>query len=424
MGSKKGKKKKDADKKKNKSKESEVALKKKKKKKNAKTEKPKKKKKKVTTQPVEKLKKKKKKKKIATEKPKKTSAPKRKRINKEYRTTMVAISDIKIAKGFNPRTGSSRKEIDALIKSMKGNGLIHPITLWEKTDAKGKKKLYMVSGQRRLNAAKTIGWAEISATIRDDIASEADALILAIAENAEDSRTALSPIEEAEAYQRLIEDGWKQANIARKIGCSATKVKDALKLLKAPKKAQTLLRNSSISADTVRAIDKIDDTGARNHVLDNLSKGTVASDVTRWKNEHLLEKGRKQRKSGKKVSEKEMRKTRAELSRAVMTRPKKDIESTLIRIVERYRSKKSKKTEKERLSWIIMTLLYVLQLVPDINKAVLESHDFEMAIKGYYDKLDLAAEKHKKAAEIDEEFDSDDDDFDFDDEEDIMVDND
>src|SRR2546423_2055875 len=109
----------------------------------------------------------------------------------------VRVADV-APNRFQPRRSFTEPELVELEASIKTNGLLQPITVrsqpgggWE-----------LVAGERRLRAATRLGWTEIPAVVRefDDRAM----LTLALVENLQ--RTDLNPLEEAEGYQRLIDE--------------------------------------------------------------------------------------------------------------------------------------------------------------------------------------------------------------------------
>jgi len=184
-----------------------------------------------------------------------------------------------------------------------------------------------------------------------------------------------------------------------------------LKLLKAPKKAKVLLQQDKVKPDAVRAVMNIDDTETRNHVVSNMNKGTTAADIQRQKTEYIVDKSR--RKGAKKVPKDELKKARADLNRGKVIRPRKDIENTLIHMIESYRDKPKK--EAKELAWSIMTMFYILSLVDDISKTILKSEQFKVALQAYYDKIDEQQKDYEDAAEIEEDIEFEEDDVEFED---------
>lgn len=104
----------------------------------------------------------------------------------------------------------------------------------------------LIVGERRLRACKEAGRKTIPSIIRDDL-SDAECAELALLENVQ--RSNLSVIEEARGYKRLmVQFRMKEERIAKKVGKSASTIKDAIKLLQLPEAVQTLIANKKLTA--------------------------------------------------------------------------------------------------------------------------------------------------------------------------------
>ena len=109
----------------------------------------------------------------------------------------------------------------------------------------------LIVGERRWRAAKLAGLTRIPAIVRE--ATDAQALELALVENL--LREDLNPMEEAEAYQRLLaEFGWTQEELAQRIGRDRSSVANCLRLLKLPVVIQTDLRAGRLTMGHARAL--------------------------------------------------------------------------------------------------------------------------------------------------------------------------
>lgn len=157
-----------------------------------------------------------------------------------------------VANPFQPRRIFEQEKIDELAESIKRHGVFQPIIL-----KKTKDNNYMiVSGERRFRATKQVGLETIPAIIR--IYTEAKVAEIALAENLQ--REDLTPIEEAEAYQVVMNNlGITQAELALKVGKSRSHVTNMLGLLKLPKEVQTLLLNKQLSMGNARTLSKLKD---------------------------------------------------------------------------------------------------------------------------------------------------------------------
>ena len=107
-----------------------------------------------------------------------------------------------------------------------------------------------MAGERRWRAVKELGWKKVPAVIRD--VDEQTLLTLALVENLQ--RASLSPIDEAEGYERLTRDfSLTHAQIAHAVGRDRSTIANAVRLLELPKPVQALLDQGALSAGHARA---------------------------------------------------------------------------------------------------------------------------------------------------------------------------
>ena len=132
-----------------------------------------------------------------------------------------------------PRNSYNHDELESLSESIRGHGVIQPIVV---THSHGISEDYiLISGERRLLAAKRAGLVSIPAIVRD--ASDEQRLVLALIENLQ--RSDLNPLEEAEAYRQLAEEfNLTHEEIAQQVGKSREDVTNTLRLLKLSNKVQ------------------------------------------------------------------------------------------------------------------------------------------------------------------------------------------
>lgn len=148
---------------------------------------------------------------------------------------------------LQPRKQFDEEALAALVDSIKAVGLLQPVLVREL--APGEYEL--IAGERRFRAAKRAGLATIPAVIRavDDISSLEQALV----ENLQ--REDLNALDEASAYQQLIEDfELTHDEVARRVGKSRTSVTNALRLFQLPPVVQKHVRDGLISAGHARAL--------------------------------------------------------------------------------------------------------------------------------------------------------------------------
>lgn len=152
---------------------------------------------------------------------------------------------------FQPRQVFDESALDELTKSMAQSGLLQPVVLRPAGDG-----YEIIAGERRFRAAGNLEWKEIPAVIRE--VDDRTLLTLALVENLQ--RDALSPIDEALGYQRLIEDfGATQSDVAQLTGRDRSTVANALRLLKLPDHVQHLVHAGRLSTGHARALLQLDD---------------------------------------------------------------------------------------------------------------------------------------------------------------------
>ena len=164
----------------------------------------------------------------------------------------LSLSKIRAAKK-QPRQRVSDKELEELIQSIKEKGFIQPIVV--RSIAGGEYEV--VAGERRYQAAKSLGLKEIPTIIKE--IDEKEAFIIAIVENLQ--RQDLNPIEEAQAFRRLINEfKFSLENVAKFVSKDKTTVVNTLRLLKLPDNIKDALQKGIITrtqARTILGVEKI-----------------------------------------------------------------------------------------------------------------------------------------------------------------------
>jgi ParB family chromosome partitioning protein len=145
-----------------------------------------------------------------------------------------------------PREGFEDDALDALARSIGEVGVLQPIVVRQRDDG-----YELVAGERRLRAAKIAGLATVPAIVResDDTESLREALIENI------HRQDLSPLEQAAAFQELLDDlGVSQEALAERLGHSRPHIANTIRLLQLPGEVQRLVAERSLSAGHARAL--------------------------------------------------------------------------------------------------------------------------------------------------------------------------
>ncbi len=148
---------------------------------------------------------------------------------------------------FQPRKHFDKEKIHELAQSIKENGILQPIVV-RKRQAGG---FEIIAGERRWRAAQVAGLHDIPAIIKSY--TDQEALQLALIENIQ--REDLDPIEEAESYQRLIEEfGLSQQEAADKVGKERSTVANAIRLLALPNEIKNLMSDGKISVGHAKVL--------------------------------------------------------------------------------------------------------------------------------------------------------------------------
>ncbi len=147
---------------------------------------------------------------------------------------------------YQPRRAFDEESLEGLSDSIKELGVLQPVLVRELDDG-----YELIAGERRLRAAKRAGLRTVPVVVRtaDDVSSLEQALV----ENLH--RQDLNPLEEAAAYQQLIEDfSYTQEQVAQRVGRSRSAVTNLLRLFQLPPAVQRLVGEQLISAGHAKAI--------------------------------------------------------------------------------------------------------------------------------------------------------------------------
>lgn len=149
-----------------------------------------------------------------------------------------------------PRTDFDEHDMEELVHSVKEIGVLQPIVVRPSREG-GAQKYELIMGERRWRATQRAGLTTIPAIIRDT--QDGDLLRDALLENLH--RSQLNPIEEAAAYQQLLEEfGTTQEQLAQRIGRSRPQISNTIRLLKLPALVQRRVAAGTISSGHARAL--------------------------------------------------------------------------------------------------------------------------------------------------------------------------
>lgn len=191
---------------------------------------------------------------------------------------------------YQPRKSFDEEKIKELAQSIKEHGVFTPILV-----RKSVQGYELLAGERRLRASKVAGKKTIPAIILEF--TEEQMLELSLLENIQ--REDLNSIEEAQAYQRLIERmGYTQEQLAKRVGKSREHITNSLRLLKLPVSIQQLVIENRLQMGHVRPLITLEDEGLAydiaNRIIDEgLSVRTVEKLVKEAKSDSNKEKKEK-----------------------------------------------------------------------------------------------------------------------------------
>jgi len=147
---------------------------------------------------------------------------------------------------MQPRTHFDDAGLNSLTESIRSHGVVQPILVRRVGD-----HYEVVAGERRWRAAKQAGLRTIPAVVRD--VADKDLLEVALIENLQ--REDLNPIEEAQAYSKLIETvGLTQEALAERVGRDRSYITNYLRLLKLPQDIQELVKQKRLSTGHARTL--------------------------------------------------------------------------------------------------------------------------------------------------------------------------
>jgi ParB family chromosome partitioning protein len=170
------------------------------------------------------------------------------------RETLIRISNIEPNKS-QPRKRFDEDALQELADSIKQYGVIQPLIVQKKD-----KHYEIIAGERRWRAARIAGLKEIPAIIKDY--SPQEAVEIALIENIQ--REDLNPIEEAQTYQRLIQEfQLKQDEVAERVSKSRAAVTNSMRLLKLDERVQQMLIDDMISSGHARALLAIENKNSQ-----------------------------------------------------------------------------------------------------------------------------------------------------------------
>ncbi|HNV35070.1 MAG TPA: ParB/RepB/Spo0J family partition protein [Bacillota bacterium] len=147
---------------------------------------------------------------------------------------------------YQPRRDFDQEKLAELAESIKEHGLIQPIIVRKSSDG-----YHIIAGERRVRAARMAGLEQVPALVKD--ATDAEMMQLAVVENIQ--RQDLNPVEEAGAYQRLMDEfEMTQEDVAGMVGKSRSAVANTLRIMRLPIDVLELVSRETLSEGHARAL--------------------------------------------------------------------------------------------------------------------------------------------------------------------------
>ncbi|MDD5431614.1 MAG: ParB/RepB/Spo0J family partition protein [Candidatus Omnitrophica bacterium] len=189
------------------------------------------------------------------------------------------------ANPYQPREDFDTQSLEELMQSIKEKGVIQPILVRRKGDY-----YELIAGERRLRAVTALNLGEVPAIVKN--VEDQDSLELSLIENIQ--RQELNPIEEAKAYQYLIDKfNLTQERVSEILGKARVTVTNTLRLLRLPQEIQEDVRRNRISLGHGKALLEIED----NHLQRRLVNEVVTRGLSVRELENLI---KNQRRGGEK----------------------------------------------------------------------------------------------------------------------------
>lgn len=187
---------------------------------------------------------------------------------------MISITDIQ-KNPYQPRKEFDGEKLHELAQSIKENGVIQPIIV-RQSPVIGYE---ILAGERRYRASLLAGLTSIPAVVKQ--LSDQEMMVQSIIENLQ--RENLNPIEEARAYESLVEKGFTHAEIADKMGKSRPYISNSIRLLSLPEQILSEVENGKLSQAHARSL-----VGLNKEQQDYFFQRIIEEDISVRKLEALL----------------------------------------------------------------------------------------------------------------------------------------
>jgi len=165
-----------------------------------------------------------------------------------------------VASPFQPRVTMNTAELEELAESIRQHGVLQPLLVSRLDTSRDAPTYQVIAGGRRLQAARIAGLTHVPVVVKETTPRQA--LELALVENIQ--RADLNPLEEAEAYRRLVDEfGLSQGDLGARLGRSRSAVANSLRLLSLSEELKASLAGGEISEGHARALLGLPEEGTR-----------------------------------------------------------------------------------------------------------------------------------------------------------------
>jgi len=179
---------------------------------------------------------------------------------------------------MQPRTRFDQASLESLAESIKTHGIVQPLLVRRRGN-----QYELIAGERRWRAAKLAGIAQVPVVVKD--VPDESLLEIALIENIQ--RENLNPIEEAQAYKKLIETvGLTQESLASRVGRDRSYITNYLRLLRLPDDLQQLVKESRLSTGHARTLLALPHTDLQRRIARQVIDGGLSVRAT----EQLVQK--------------------------------------------------------------------------------------------------------------------------------------
>ncbi|MBA3514640.1 MAG: ParB/RepB/Spo0J family partition protein [Pyrinomonadaceae bacterium] len=222
----------------------------------------------------------------------------------------IAIDSIEPG-SMQPRTRFDQARLEELAKSIRSNGVVQPLLVRRKGS-----NYELIAGERRWRAAQLAGLSHVPVVVRS--VPDEKILELALIENIQ--REDLNPIEEAQAYRKLIDSiGLTQETLGERVGRDRTYITNYLRLLRLPQDIQRLIEDGKLSTGHARTLLGATDSDTQRRIARRIMERGLSVRETERLVRELDERGTKPRAAKAKDNDPNVRAAETKLRRHLGT---------------------------------------------------------------------------------------------------------